>query len=193
MSAPAMPASISGTDLQNSLAAFLHQLGGNGSSSTDVVPPEIFGPFLGSVRDLAVMSPNKEFVKQPQKDFRPARLIISKEQIGSKDFWGFLGQAAQVAIPLIVGAVTGKDFQGKAYTPPTDPKSVIPAGVDKDFWDALGGFLTNVTPIVLDALQGKDFNPGNVNLGALPLQKDINWGQVAQTGLQLLPFVLSLF
>jgi len=193
MSAPVMPASSSGTDIQSQLAAFLHQLSGNGSSSTGIVPPEIFGPFLGSVRDLALMSPNKEFVKQPQKDFRPTSLTISKEQIGSKDFWSFLGQAAQVAIPLIVGAVTGKDFQGKAYAPPADPKSVIPAGVDKDFWDALGGFLTNVTPIVLDALQGKDFNPANVNVAALPLQKDVDWGQVAQTGLQLLPFVLSLF
>ena len=71
MSAPAMPTSTSSTEIQSQLAAFLQQLGGNGSSSTGIVPPQIFGPFLGSVRDLALMSPNKDFVKQPRRTSGP--------------------------------------------------------------------------------------------------------------------------
>ena len=141
MSAPAMPTSTSSTEIQSQLAAFLQQLGGNGSSSTGIVPPQIFGPFLGSVRDLALMSPNKDFVKQPQKDFRPTSLTISKvrSSISVRAMETALMSASAsstgaspiaMIFPLVGGCLSDCTL-GPAVDPPPRPARMtpVPGGV----------------------------------------------------------------
>jgi hypothetical protein len=188
------------TDIHSTLSDFLATLGGPAATNGGIYPYtfDMFGQMLNSVRDYSLLEPNKAITRQPQKAFPMNAPQLSKDQVGNKDFWSFLGQVASTAVPFIISAVSGKDYQGQVYQPPRDPKAIIralPPSVqqNKDFWDALGGFLQNVGPIVADALAGKAFDPSKINTQALPLDKDVDWGKVAQTGLQILPFVLSFF
>lgn len=190
--------STASKDVGSTISQLLGELQGGGGIQVPevmdpIVPLSLATGSLNAVRDAQMLRP-KELQPPAPKALAPA---LTYEQVTSKDLWGSIANIVAQVAPVVISAVTGKDFQGKDYHPQKDPAAIVNAlpqsvASNKDFWDAVGNVLENLTPIVLNAVAGKDYDPTQLKLDDMPKSKDIDWGQVAGTAVQVLPFVLSL-